>query len=268
MKNQTKIQFLNSTQLKLLAAFLMVLDHIHQTFIVFNPPLWLTYLGRLVFPLFLFTLAEGFYYTKNRKQYLLRLLYGSWGMTVLTTALQIILPNDNVVLMNNAFTTLFLTGVYIWIWDRFLKAVQNRQWLRITTSILLALIPIIAAIPSLLVVTFTENLSPQITQVLLMASLLIPNILLAEGGFLMILLGVVFYICRDWRWLQIGALCFLSFLVYLSGNHMQSFMAAAAIPMLLYNGQRGKGLKSFFYIFYPVHLTILYIGATLLSRLI
>lgn len=32
----------------------------------------------------------------------------------------------------------------------------------------------------------------------------------------------------------------------------------AAIPMYLYNGQRGKGNKKLFYWFYPAHVYILY----------
>ena len=35
--------------------------------------------------------------------------------------------------------------------------------------------------------------------------------------------------------------------------------AGAALIMLLYNGQRGRGIKNFFYVFYPAHVYILYI---------
>src|SRR5699024_5019030 len=96
-----RIKFLDATTLKIIAVVLMVADHIHQMFIEFGVPLWLTMLGRPVFPLFLFAAAEGFYYTSNRKKYLLRLLYASWTMTILSALLQFALPNDNIVLMNN-----------------------------------------------------------------------------------------------------------------------------------------------------------------------
>jgi hypothetical protein len=35
-------------------------------------------------------------------------------------------------------------------------------------------------------------------------------------------------------------------------------MLFAAIPILMYNGKRGKGSKYFFYVFYPAHIYILY----------
>jgi len=41
-------------------------------------------------------------------------------------------------------------------------------------------------------------------------------------------------------------------------NHYQWMMICALPIMLLYNGKRGKGLKWFFYVFYPVHIVILY----------
>ena len=103
-----KIRKLDGTKIKILALILMVADHIHQMFVGFGAPTWLTYLGRPVFPLFLFVAAEGFYYTKSRKKYLLRLLYASWFMTISSIALQIILPNKSLVLLNNAFSTFFI----------------------------------------------------------------------------------------------------------------------------------------------------------------
>lgn len=47
---------------------------------------------------------------------------------------------------------------------------------------------------------------------------------------------------------------------------MQWLMGLAAIPLLVYNGEKGKGVKWFFYVFYPSHMFLLYIVATLLAQ--
>lgn len=44
----------NATNHKLFAIVLMVFDHIHQMFVPMGAPIWLTYLGRPVFPTLLF----------------------------------------------------------------------------------------------------------------------------------------------------------------------------------------------------------------------
>ena len=59
-------------------------------------------------------------------------------------------------------------------------------------------------------------------------------------------------------------LLILSVLVYIAGNKIQCIMGLAAIPILLYNGKRGHGMKNFFYIFYPAHIGILYIISALI----
>lgn len=72
-------QILDATILKLLAAALMVLEHLHEMFASAGTPMWLTMAGRLVFPMFLFAASESFHYTHSKKKYLQRLLFASLG---------------------------------------------------------------------------------------------------------------------------------------------------------------------------------------------
>ena len=63
---------LTSNMLRIIAIVLMVSDHIWATYMSFGD--WMTYIGRMAFPIFAFQIAEGFVHTKNFKKYALRLL--------------------------------------------------------------------------------------------------------------------------------------------------------------------------------------------------
>ncbi|MDR3289331.1 MAG: conjugal transfer protein TraX, partial [Peptococcaceae bacterium] len=235
------IKILNSTTIKIIAIILMVCDHIHQMFAPLGAPIWLTWLGRPVFILFLFAAAEGFHYTRSKKKYLLHMFYASAAMTVITFGTQVILPNDNVVLMNNAFATFLVAGIYMLIWDRFLAAVQEKNAGKSITSVLLAVLPIAAALPFLLTASYISNSEAGMTGVgraLMMVTMVIPNIVTVEGGVGMVIIGLVFYMLRQWRWAQIAFLALFSAAMFIVSKDasLQWLMIAAAVPMLMYNG--------------------------------
>lgn len=133
-------------------------------------------------------------------------------------------------------------------------------------SILCCFIPILCALPMLLVgmLSSNENIPAFVIRILATVSLLVPNILTVEGGFALVLLGVLFYIFRNNRIMQILVLLILSVLVYITGDKIQCIMGLAAIPIVMYNGKRRYGMKKFFYIFYPAHIGILYIISALI----
>ncbi|MCH5343229.1 MAG: hypothetical protein J1E64_04245 [Acetatifactor sp.] len=258
---------MDATTIKMIALILMVFDHIHQMYVWNGAPLWLTILGRPVFPMFLFIAADSFHYTKNRKSFLKRLLFASWGMTITTTLLSILVPNPNIVLMNNAFSTFFVTGLYIQFWDWFVEGIRTRKPILVFKSIVGCVIPIVCVAPLLFAGTLSmnENVPFVLVRAIVFLSLLIPNVMTVEGGVLLVVLGVLFYIFREKRVIQIAILLLMSAAVYiLNPNGVQWLMCGAAIPMLLYNGERGRGMKNFFYIFYPAHIAVLYLMATLL----
>ena len=254
-------QFLNATTLKLIAATLMFIDHIHEMFSHVGAPIWLTMIGRLVFPMFLFAASESFHYTHSKKRYLLRLLIASWFMTTFTFVLQGILPNDNVALMNNAFSTFFVSGLYMLFWDIFVDGIHQKSILKIIGAILLCFIPVLLSMPVLIggFLVANEDISPDIVRYIAIFSLYLPSILIVEGSYFSVLLGLLFYIFRKDRVLQIAVLVAMSAYIFITGDRIQSIMIFAAVPIALYNGEKGKGIKNFFYIFYPLHIGILYV---------
>ena len=62
---------INSFTLHILAMIFMLSDHLWIIFFPNQP--WLYALGRLTFPIFAFMIVEGFFRTKNRKKYLIRI---------------------------------------------------------------------------------------------------------------------------------------------------------------------------------------------------
>lgn len=76
-----------------------------------------------------------------------------------------------------------------------------------------------------------------------------------DYGFRGILLIGLFYLVRENRTLTVftGALW-----NFYSVSRIQYWGSFSSILIGLYNGQKGKNIKYFFYLFYPLHLLILY----------
>ncbi|AJS57878.1 TraX family protein [Paenibacillus sp. IHBB 10380] len=267
-----KWMVLNSFQLKLIGILLMVFDHVHQFFHTEGIPLWFTWLGRIVAPIFLFASAEGFHYTRSKSKYLLHLYAGYLFMLIMSATIPAFFPSDNV-LMNNIFGTLFLSVLYMTLIDRFIEAIKRRRGGAIVWSFVLMLLPIIWTFVSMYMFSFLAS-QEKISIMGLYMIQFFPSLLMTEGSFIFVLLGVMFYYLRKYRMAQIAALVAVSIFVGLNSpvpmynlnGNFQWLMVAAAIPIYLYNGQKGRNMKYFFYLFYPAHIYFLYILAYYWNR--
>lgn len=266
--NRNKLNIgLNETQIKLIVAFLMVFDHIHQCFVStpYEVPMWFTFLGRLVAPTFLFLAAEGMFYTRNKKKHLLRLYIALNLMNIGNMIITSVFKTERFVLINNIFTTIFLGCWIIYFIDELIISLKNKNIKSIILNILGILLPFITSLVSLALISFEIS---GISMVIISFGLL-PNILITEGEFVFVFLLAIFYYLRGKKLLQVLVLVLsgiFSFIGY--GNPVtisnllqnpQWMMILASIFILLYNGEKGRGLKNFFYIFYPAHIYILYI---------
>lgn len=226
---------LSSNTLKFMMAFLMVLDHCY--FYLENMPVMFTYLGRIVAPIFFFLSVEGFFKTHSRTSYILRMYIFAAAM-----AFGNFLFNNSVGLMQKISNNMFLSlavGLTIMYVLEYIK--QNNRY----RTYLIALPAIIFLSTFML---FTE------------ASLY---------GLMMVF---IFYFCYGKKlktaiFYIIGSLILTIGLIFepLSWqtllNEPQWMMVFAIIPILLYNGKKGHGGKMLqygFYVFYPLHIWIIY----------
>ncbi|MGL5342475.1 MAG: TraX family protein [Lactococcus garvieae] len=249
-----------SYDLKIIGIIFMVIDHVN-TYLgsYLGLPTWIGFLGRFVAPLFVFMMVEGFHYTRSRKKYFLRLLGGGLLMYAINISFNLLTRSsfedpygqfDIFLLLagHNIFMTLALLFAFIWAID-IMRKNQGTKLKYFSYSLVIVL--------------------------------LLPFILLSEGGPYELVLVLIFYFFRG-RWAKISAgiitfsllLLTWSFVGYFTGSAVgtlyqvlsfsNEFMIITVLPFIyLYNGQRGgsgaQWQRDLFYYFYPAHLLILYI---------
>lgn len=258
---------LTAFQLKVIGIIMMVFDHVHQMFYAKGIPLWFTMIGRLVAPIFLFLSAEGFHYTHNKLAYIRNLLVGFWIMGLIDLGLPMLLPNDSVSLSNNIFGTLLLGVLSMYCYDGFKNWRQNQKQGWISIGIVLFVFGYSAYYYMLMTNIATININ-----LFRISSIIFPNLIATEGGILLVVLALFFYIFRENRNLQIVSLLVASLLATgfqfsgaLLNDNVQWMMAFSAILIWMYSGKEGKKMKWFFYYFYPIHIAILYIISALIA---
>lgn len=212
-------------------------------------------LGRLVLPIFLFMCAEGFHYTKDRKKYAQRLFIAGIIMYLGNWALDSILDMEakaDVTLFNGIFMTMFVSVVAMYGVD----CLRNKKWAK---GIGILLLPLLTF--GILMFVTTVEMPLFLIRILVM----IPSYFTVESGILGVVLAVGFYIFRENRKYQylLLAVCALLSTGFRFDNlfttNYQWMMVFSILLLAQYNGQRGKGSKYLFYLFYPIHIWLLYI---------
>lgn len=212
---------LTGNQLKLIAMLTMTLDHIGVCLL---PRIsLLRIIGRLALPIYAYMIAEGCFYTHNRKRYFLRLA----GLALVC---QIVYGIADRSLYQCILVTFSLSVGLICAVDAAQK--QKNPFMVFAAAALLVGI-------SLLCEVLPSHL---------------PGFHVDYGIWGVLLPVIIYFGGRDIRALLIGTV-----LLCLSLGGLQ-WWSLAAVPLLaLYNGQRGKlRIGWLFYLYYPLHLVILY----------
>ena len=106
-----------------------------------------------------------------------------------------------------------------------------------------------------MVVLLERNRERPVKAVILLLAMWLAVLIRSDYNFRGILLIFVFYIFHESRWLAVTAGGFWNFLYQ---GVIQKYGVLSVLPLALYNGERGRKMKYFFYIFYPAHLLLLY----------
>lgn len=218
--NISRYQRLDGTVLKLIACLSMFIDHLGA--VCFSGMMGFRIIGRLAFPIYCFLLVEGAVHTRNMKKYILRM-----GIFALISEVPFDLAfYHRLVYMGhqNVFFTLGLGLLAIWFLEHPIEQLD-------IPDVLYKLLVIIAAG-------------------------LIAEFFNTDYGFTGIAVICIFYYLRGQPQLKypIAAI----FLAAMGG--VEVYAVLALIPILLYNGQRGRQTKVMqygFYIFYPTHLLLI-----------
>lgn len=230
--------------LKIIAIITMFCDHFGYAF--FHHFSFFNYIGRIAFPIFAFQISQGFKYTKNLKNYCIRLLiFALISQIPFSLYIHKFLPNSDSVL--NIFFTLLLGLLAITVYNYFEKQ-ENEQY-------------------NCRIIGIPYKYLLGIAFVLFIAY--IGELIHVDYGFLGVIVIFSFYLFRNSKlattisYILICA-CKYGFSILMYGFHIEYIylMLATMLPIifiLLYNGKQGYKIKYLLYLFYPLHLLALYL---------
>ena len=212
----------------------MLIDHIAKLY----PSLWLNAIGRIAFPIFAFQLAEGFVLTHNKKNYFKRLF-----LAAIVSEIPFDLANHH---------------------EPFYFKSQSVMLTFVLAFGIMFLIEKIISNPK------SKNLALYIIGIVFI--LLLSVIINPDYNVFGVLLVVAFYICNKFnnKWARLIPIILFVFTMPVTTTmpicgfaiKVHYFSILSAIPILLYNGEKGIGGKKFqlfAYLFYPIHLFIIYL---------
>lgn len=191
-----------------------------------------------------------------------RLYFSMVLMAFFTYFLGNIVHYDEVVLINNIFRDLFIGTVMMYAIDLFTDGKNTGSWKKILTSIFLFILPILLSL--FIPLLFSSPVIVQNKIVFMLITSFLPALLLAENNFMVLLIPLL-YLARNHRSIQCIIISIVAGIYFFLGT-TQWIMIFSVIPILLYNGQKGKGMKYFFYIFYPAHIALLYLLSAFLYK--
>ena len=229
--------------LKLIAVATMLIDHIGAVFPGETPMLFRS-VGRIAFPIFVYMIAQGCRYTNNINKYLLRLaLFALISEIPFDLAFRLhpifyengtVSYGINFLSHTNVFYTLLLGATCIVIFNK------AKDWNKP--------LAVLAALPLMFIAEFIGSDYGAFGVIWIFAVYLAnPERKAASAAALSI--GILYIYAFN---------SFANGIALSLGHPWYFFFAMASVALIsLYNGKQGPKLKWAFYVFYPLHLTVL-----------
>lgn len=230
---------LTSNQLRGLALFFMLLDHMWAT--VVGGQMWMTCVGRMAFPIFAFLIGEGYAHTHDFKAYAKRLFWFGVISEIPFNMMMISAPIFP--FHQNVMFTLLLGLLSIHLWE---QTLQQKELVPRLKKLALCFLCIIGG-----------------------------GVFMTDYGMMGVVTVLLFWVCRNlpYRWaFQLAGMIVLN--VFAAEGQvfplsvgsftwdfpLQGFAVFALLFIWLYNGEKGsknKWLQYGTYAFYPVHMLVL-----------
>jgi len=216
---------MSSFVLKIIAIITMFIDHVGYA--IFGKFSFFNYIGRIAFPIFAFQISEGYSHTKDLKKYFLRLFIFAIISQVPFMLFGKIISNDFTL---NIFFTLLLGLISIYIYDK-----SKYKLLGIISAILIGFLAEFAH---------------------------------CDYGFYGVAIIFLFYVFKSDVIKSSIAFMLSTTIKYLIPIFKYGFydvylylFICTLLPIVfisLYNGKKGKDTKYLLYLFYPIHLLLIY----------
>lgn len=225
-------RYWNGNQLKMIAMAAMTLDHLVSVLFPGYPrEPWILLahcIGRMAAPIFWFLVAEGYHHTRDRRRYAGRL----FAFSILSHfAYNFAFGIPFLPFQTSAFNQTSIIWALAWglVALCIRQSVQFQEWQKTLLIVAITMVAFCADWSSIAVLAIVEIGSNR-------------------GNFRKQMTGMML-------WVSVYALVYLLFIDRVYG--VLQLFTALTIPFLKgYNGERGswKGMKWFFYLYYPLHL--------------
>lgn len=193
----------------------------HIGAVILRRQFWLRIIGRMAFPIFCFCMAEGLMRTRNIKKYMLRLLIAG---IITEPVFNLAFSGSIRYHSQNVMFTFLLAAMAVWVVQRF--GIKGK-WKTVGQAL-----------------------------AFFAAAVLARKLGTDYGAYGVLLVGIFYLVPGKTQKLVLSGLYQLA-----AAGGVQMYSVFSLIPLAMYDGQRGRRLKYFFYIFYPGHLLVLYLVA-------